>query len=146
VTVALELLPIVPVVTLKLAEVADAVTVTDVGTVKVELVFDKATLAPPVGAAWVRVTVQLLDEFGPRLPGLHDNAETRTAAVRFTVALAELLLYVAVIVALELLLMLPVVTVNAAEMAAAATVTDAGTVSLELVFDNVTLAPPAGAA
>jgi hypothetical protein len=90
--------------------------------------------------------VQVLDELGPRLLGLHDNAETRTAAVRFTVALAELLLYVAVIVALELLLMVPVVTVNAAEMADAATVTDAGTVSLELVFDNVTLAPPAGAA
>jgi len=34
----------------------------------------------------------MLDEFGPRLAGLHDNAETRTAAVRFTVALAELLL------------------------------------------------------
>jgi hypothetical protein len=42
--------------------------------------------------------------------------------------------------------MVPVVTVNAAEVADAATVTDAGTVSLELVFDNVTLAPPAGAA
>jgi hypothetical protein len=90
--------------------------------------------------------VQVLDELGPRLPGLHDNAETRTAAVRFTVALAELLLYVAVIVALELLPMFPVVTVNAAEVPDAATVTDAGTVSLELVLDNVTLAPPAGAA
>jgi len=79
-------------VTLKLAEVADAVTVTDVGTVKVELVFDKATLAPPVGAAWVRVTVQVLDELGPRLLGLHDSAETKTGATRLTVVLAELLL------------------------------------------------------
>ena len=38
----------------------------------------------------MRVTVQVLDELGPRLPGLHDNADTRTAVVRFTVALAEL--------------------------------------------------------
>jgi hypothetical protein len=90
--------------------------------------------------------VQVLDEFGPRLPGLHDNAETTTAAVRFTVALAELLLYVAVIVALELLPMVPVVTVNAAEVADAATVTDAGTVNVALVFDTATLAPPVGAA
>jgi aspartokinase-like uncharacterized kinase len=90
--VALELLPMVPVVTAKVAEVADVVTVTDVGTVKVELVFDKATLAPPVGAAWVRVTVQVLDELGPRLLGLHDKAETKTGATRLTVALAELLL------------------------------------------------------
>ena len=88
----------------------------------------------------------MLDEFGPRLLGLHDNVETRTAAVRFTVALAELLLYVAVIVALELLPMVPVVTVNAAEVADAATVTDAGTVNVALVFDTATLAPPVGAA
>ena len=136
----------VPVVTVKVPEVVVAATVTDAGTVNVALVFDKATLAPPVGAAWVRVTVQLLDEFGPRLPGLHDNAETRTAAVRFTVALAELLLYVAVIVALELLPMVPAVTLKVPEVAAAATVTAAGTVRVALVFDKVTLAPPVGAA
>jgi hypothetical protein len=46
----LELLPMVPVVTLKLAEVAPACTMTDAGTVSVELVFDRATVAPPVGA------------------------------------------------------------------------------------------------
>jgi hypothetical protein len=51
-----------------------------------------------------------------------------------------------VIVALELLLMVPVVTVKVPEVAAAATVTEAGTVKVELVFDKVTLAPPVGAA
>jgi hypothetical protein len=36
--------------------------------------------------------VQVLDELGPRLLGLHDKAETKTGATRLTVALAELLL------------------------------------------------------
>jgi hypothetical protein len=146
VIVALELLLMVAVVTVKVPEVEAAATVTDAGTVSLELVFDKVTLAPPVGAAWVRVTVQVLDEFGPRLAALHDNAETKTGATRLTVVLAELLLYVAVIVALELLLTVPVVTVKVPEVAAAATVTEAGTVNVVLVFDKVTLAPPVGAA
>jgi hypothetical protein len=140
----MELALMVPVVTVKVPEVAPAATVTDAGTVNVAFVLDNATLAPPVGAACVRVTVQLLDEVGPRL-GLHDNADTRTAAVRLTVALAALLLYVAVIFALPLLLMVPVVTVKVPAVAAAATVTELGTVKVELVFDKVMLAPPAGA-
>jgi hypothetical protein len=55
-------------------------------------VVDKVTLAPPAGAAWVRVTVQVLDEVCARLPGLHESAETSTGATRLTVVLAELLL------------------------------------------------------
>jgi hypothetical protein len=145
VTVALELLAIVPVVTVKVPVVADAGTVIEAGTVKVELVFVKVTLAPPVGAAWVKVTVQVLDELGPRLLGLQDSAETETGAVRVTVVFAELLLYVAVIAALELAVRTPVVTLNVVEVDAAGTVTDAGTVRLELVFVKDTLAPPAGA-
>jgi len=47
---ALELALMVPVVTLKVAEMAPACTMTDAGTVSVELVFDRATVAPPVGA------------------------------------------------------------------------------------------------
>jgi hypothetical protein len=50
VTVALELLVTVVVVALKVADVAAAATVTDAGTVRVESVFVKVTLAPPVGA------------------------------------------------------------------------------------------------
>ena len=90
--VALELLLIVPVVTVKVAEVAVAATVTEAGTVNVELVFDKVTLAPPVGAALVSVTVQVLEELCPKLLGLHDNVETRTGATKVTVVFAELLL------------------------------------------------------
>jgi len=84
------LLLTVPVVTLKVAEVAAAATVADAGTVRVELLFDRLTLAPPLGAGWVSVTVQVLDEFDPRLVGLHDSAETSTGATRLTVVLAEL--------------------------------------------------------
>jgi hypothetical protein len=62
VIVALELLLIVAVVTVKVAEVAAAATETEAGTVKVELVFAKVTLAPPVGAACVSVTVHVLEE------------------------------------------------------------------------------------
>jgi hypothetical protein len=92
VIVALELLLIVVVVTLNVAEVAAADTVTDAGTVRVALLFDRLTLAPPVGAAWVKVIVQVLEEFGPRLVGLQASDDIRTGATRLTLAVAELLL------------------------------------------------------
>ena len=84
--------PIVPVVTPKVADVLVAATVTDAGTVSVALLFESVTLAPPVGAGCVRVTVHVLEAFGPRLLGAQDTVETDTGATRFTVVLAELLL------------------------------------------------------
>jgi hypothetical protein len=60
--------------------------------VSVELVFVSTTIAPPVGAACVRVTVQVLDAFGPRLVGLQVSVDTKIGATRLTVAFAELLL------------------------------------------------------
>lgn len=48
-------------------------------------------------------------------------------------------------VALELLLNTPVVTLKVPDEAAAGTVTDAGAVKAESLFDSETLAPPAGA-
>ena len=94
------MLPIVVVVALNVAVVAVAATVTDAGTVNVAFVFVSATNAPPVGADCVKVTVQVLDPFCPRLVGLHVSDDTSTGATRLTVAFAELLLYVAVTVAL----------------------------------------------
>ena len=79
----------VAVVALKVAEVAAAATMTDAGTVSVALVLVRATAAPPVGAACVRVTVQVLEAFGPRLVGLQTSEETSTEAVRVMVALAD---------------------------------------------------------
>ena len=80
------------VVVLKVAEVADAATVIEGGAERVGLVLDRVTSAPPAGAALVRVTVQTLEEFGPRLEGLQASEETRVEAVSVRVVLAELLL------------------------------------------------------
>jgi hypothetical protein len=86
------LLLTVAVVALKVAEVAAAATVTDAGTLRVELLFVRATVAPPVGAGCVNVTVQVLEEPGPRLVGLQAREETSTGATRLTLVFAELLL------------------------------------------------------
>ena len=81
------------VVTLKVAEVADAATVMDAGAERVGLVLERVTTAPPAGAALVSVTVQALKELGPTMEGLQASEETRVeAAVRVTVVFAELLL------------------------------------------------------
>ena len=89
VTVAVELLATAAVVTLKVAEVADAATVTDAGVVRTELLSERVTLAPPDGAAWVKVTVHVLEELGPRLAGLHASEETVVCGARLTVALDD---------------------------------------------------------
>ena len=70
----------IEVVAKKVAEIAAAATVTDAGTVRMELVFVRVTIAPPVGAGWVRVTVQVLVELGPTLVGVQANKETCTEA------------------------------------------------------------------
>ena len=88
--VALEVPVRAAVVALKVADVAAAGTVTDAGTVSAALEFESVTLAPPAGAGWIRVTVQVLEELAPMLVGLHVSAETSTDAVKLTVVLAEL--------------------------------------------------------
>ena len=70
--------------------VAAAAIVMDTGTVSAGLLLDSVTVAPPAGAAFVNVTVQVLEAFGPKLVGLHASTDTNTGATRFTVALAEL--------------------------------------------------------
>ena len=83
-------LAIAPVVALNVADVVAAATVTEVGSDSAGLVSLSVTLAPPAGAAFVSVTVQVLDALGPRLAGLHDSDDTNTGATSVTVALAEL--------------------------------------------------------
>jgi len=78
------------VLALKKAAVKAGGTVTDDGTVRAGLVFARVTTAPPAGAGWDRLIVQLLVEFGPRLVGLHKREEGRTEGVRVRVAFAEL--------------------------------------------------------
>jgi len=74
-------------------------TVTDPGTFRVLLVFPNVTRAPLAGALLDRVTVQVVEEFGPTAVGLQDMEETRTAADRLMVTLADALFKVAVRVA-----------------------------------------------
>ncbi len=87
------------------------------------------TDAPPVGATFDSVTVHELVAFDPRLVGLQTKELTNTGATRLIVAGAELPLYVAVTVAVRLLLKVPAVALKADVVAPAATVTDAGTVN-----------------
>ena len=140
------MLLIVAVVALNVAEVAAAAIVTEDGTLRVELLFDRVTLAPPVGAAFVRVTVQVLDPFAPRLVGLHASDDMRTVVTRLTLAFAEVPSYVAVMVALPALEIVVAVAWKVALVAPAATVTDAGTVKELLLSERATTAPPLGAA
>jgi len=81
--------PMAAVAAMKLAEVAAAATVTDAGTVSVALLVVRVTVAPPAGAAWDRVTVQVLEELGPRLAGLQTSEETSADATRLMIALAD---------------------------------------------------------
>src|SRR6202167_5842861 len=64
------------VVPLKVAEVAAAATVTDAGTVRVALVLVRVTVAPPAGAACVRVTVQVELLLLCRMAGRQDRELT----------------------------------------------------------------------
>jgi len=144
--VALELPVMFPLLTAKVAAPAAPATVTDAGTLSKEVVPARAITAPAAGAGWERRTVQVLDAFGPMLVGLQLREETSTNGVRLTVVFAELPLYVAVIVAIELLPMAAVVTENVPEVAPATTVTAPVIVNSVLVFASTMLAPPVGAA
>jgi len=75
---------------LNVADVAPAATVTDPGTVSADPVSDKVTTAPPAGATLVKVTLQVLDAFCPRLAGLQLRVEISTGATRLTVVFTEL--------------------------------------------------------
>ena len=62
-------------IAMKVAVVAPAGTVTDACTVSKVLLLASVTLAPPAGAAWVSVTVQVLIALSPRMPGLQATPE-----------------------------------------------------------------------
>jgi len=83
------------VVMLKVAVVAAAATVAEAGTVRTELLLASVTEAPPLGAGWPRVMVQVLAAFGPRVEGLQARtgfARPTVTAARLTVVFTEKLL------------------------------------------------------
>jgi hypothetical protein len=118
---------------------------TEAGTVSAGLLTETGTVTPPVGAGAERVRVQVEDAPASRVVELHANVETTTAATKLKVAVLEAPFNVAVMVAGWVVVGLPAVAVNVAEAAAAATVTEAGTVSKALLSDRTTTVPPAGA-
>ena len=139
-------MPTATVVTVNVALVAPAATVTLAGTVATDvLLLLSVTTAPPVGAALLNVTVPV-EELPPvTLVGFRLTDETAGA---FTVKAALCVpLYVPEIVTEVVVPTATVVTVNVALVAPAATVTFAGTVATDvLLLESVTTAPPVGAA
>jgi hypothetical protein len=89
----------VPAVAVKVAVVAAAATVTEAGTVKELLLSAIVTVVPPVGAAFERVTVQVLVPLEFRLVGVQASEERVTGATRLREAVRETLFRVAVTVA-----------------------------------------------
>jgi hypothetical protein len=98
--VTLRLLAMTAAVAAKVAVVAPAATLIEVGVVSTALLSEIATLAPPVRAALVKLTVHVLEALGPRLLGVQASDDTSTGATRLMVALAELPLYAAAMLAL----------------------------------------------
>jgi len=83
-------------VAVKFAEVLLAGTATNAGTVREALLLEIPTVLPPDEAAWLRVTVQVVEEPEFTLVGLQASPETRVGATRFRVVLWEEPLSVAV--------------------------------------------------
>ena len=85
----------VPAVAVKFADEDPAGTITEADTLTIGLLLESDTIAPPAGAGWAKVTVQVevLDEF--RLVGLHATlcrGFARTTDMLPPVPLAETLL------------------------------------------------------
>ena len=89
-TVALPAVPTAWVVTVKVAEIAEAAIVAVGGTVSAGLVFVRLMTAPPAGAACDKVTVQIAEEFEGRAVGAHKSEETDAGTTRFTILNAAL--------------------------------------------------------
>ncbi len=86
VTVALCVPARFPVAAVKVAVLAFAGTVTEAGTERAELVFARATVAPPVRAALLSVTVQIVFALAARVWEEHCSEETVGKLTRVSVA------------------------------------------------------------
>ena len=79
-----------PAVAVNVAVVALAATLTEAGSVSAALLPDRPAEAPPLGAAWDNVTMQV--ELAPEttVDGAHCKAETAICGVIVTVVVVEL--------------------------------------------------------
>ena len=130
------------------ANVEPAPTVTELGTVSAELLDVNPTAAPADGAAAERATLHLVVDPEDTVVGEQVRLDTLGAVPAATDKVKVLAppFSVAVIVTDPLLATAPLVALKVAEVAPAATVTDAGTVTIALLLARVAAAPPAGAA
>jgi len=138
-------LVIVPAVAGKLAVVAPAAMVIEAGAVSNGLLDERVTVRPPVGAGALAVTVQVLMAPDVREVGAQASEVTVTSGARLMEAVLELPFKAAVTTAVWALVTVPAVAVKEAVVAAAATVTLAGTVKLTLLLVKATVEPPVGA-
>ena len=92
------------------------------------------------------MTVQVVVPAELTVEGVHAKAVTSMGATRVRLAVWVELFKVAVTLAFWVVVKVPAVAVKVAEVAEAATVTEAGTVRAELLLDKATVLPPAGAA
>ncbi len=122
-----------------------AATITEAGTVNAGLLAESDTGVPPVGALPERVRVQVAEAPASSVVALQVNAETSTGAIRLKVTDWEALFRVAVMMADWVVVRGPAVAAKVAAVAPAATVTEAGIVSEELLSERATTLPPVGA-
>lgn len=132
------------VVTVNVAVVAPAATVTLTGVLEDVLSSDNVTTEPPAGAAPLRVTVPVEEVPPVTVTGLIVKFE-RVGALIVRAAVFVTPARIPETVTLVLVPTATVVTLNVAEVVPAATVTLAGVVADALSSDRVTTAPPAGA-
>ena len=136
-------------VTVKVAELALAATVTLAGTVAAAvLLLLSVTTVPPEGAEPFNVTVPVEFALPPTTLVGFNVKDVNPVAAGFTVSVADAEpLYVAVTTAVAEEVTVFEVTVNVADVALAATITDAGTVAAAVFpLESAIVTPPAGAA
>ena len=133
------------VVAVKLAELAAAAMVTEVGRVRRELVLARVMTAPPAGAAGDRVTMQVVEEFAASVVGVQEREGTEAGAVKVTVTLAAPSASVAVTIAVEFPEKEAELMAKEVVVEAAATVAEVGTARTGLLLTRVKEVPPLGA-
>jgi len=89
----------VPAAAVKVAELAPAAAVTEAGTVRKEVLPESANVAPPAGAGWLRMTVQVAALLESKLEGLHCREAGASEDTKVREVVRELLPNEAVIVA-----------------------------------------------